>query len=72
MIGSDYNIDPCNKYGDAAWGEDDADMASFIDALNRGVAVRGDGVPGESGAPADLSLDALAVNELRAKLAQYQ
>lgn len=67
----DFAIDPRTKYGDADWGDGD-DFTSFVDALNRGVTVRGDAVPGESGAPADISMDAVAISELKAKLAGYQ
>lgn len=70
MSQTDFSIDPRSKYGDADWEGDD--FTTFVDALNRGVAVRSDSIPGESGAPADLSLDALAISELRAKLANYR
>lgn len=66
-----YSIDSRTKFGQADWEEGD-DFAQFIDALNRGVTVRPDSVPGESASPADLSLDALAQLELKSIFSRYQ
>jgi hypothetical protein len=66
-----FDVDPANKLGNVDWEEDD-DFSSFLDALNRGVAVRGTALPGETGAPADISLDEVAKLELRHLISRYQ
>ena len=66
-----FDVDPAAKLGDADWEEAD-DFSSFVDALNRGVAVRGATLPGETGAPADISLDEVAKLELRHLISRYQ
>jgi len=66
-----FDVDPAAKLGDADWEEAD-DFSSFVDALNRGVAVRGATLPGETGTPTDISLDEAAKLELRAILSGYR
>lgn len=68
----DFSIDPRTKLGGAVEWEDGDDFAVFVDALNRGLTVRNDSVPGEAGTPADLSVDALAQLELKSILSRYR
>jgi hypothetical protein len=69
-VADEFSIDPRNKYGDADWEGDD--LATFIDALNRGVVVRADGVAGVVDLPRENVLDAIALAELKSRLAGYQ
>lgn len=71
-MAEDYTIDSRNKFGVTEAWEDGTEFESFVDALNRGVTVRPDSVPGESASPADLSLDALAQLELKSIFSRYQ
>ena len=72
MAKFDLDIDPRTKLGGEVEWESGDDFDNFVRALNSGAVVRTDGVPGETGAPADLSLDATAQLELRSILARYQ
>lgn len=67
-----FDIDPATKLGAPDDWEDGDDFTSFVDALNRGVDMRGRGLSGESGAPEDISLDEVAKLELRSILSRYQ
>ena len=69
-MADDFAIDSRSKYGEAQW-EDGDEFATFIDALNRGVSVRTDSVPTETGAPADIRTDEAALSELRRIFANY-
>ena len=72
MAKFELDIDPRNKLGGEVDWTDGDDFDNFVRALNSGASVRADSVPGEVGAPEDISVDAAAVSELRAKLAGYQ
>lgn len=72
MAKFELDIDPCNKLGGEVDWTDGDDFDNFVRALNSGATVRADGVPGEVGAPEDISLDAATQLELRSILARYQ
>jgi hypothetical protein len=72
VASSEFDIDPRTKLGgEVEWMDGDG-WEHFVSALNSGASVPSGSVPGEDGAPADLSLDAAAQLELRALLSRYQ
>lgn len=66
-----FDIDPATKLGNADWGEAD-DFSSFVDALNRGVTVRPDGLPGVSELPRENELDEASLLQLKSLLSGYR
>lgn len=68
----DFEIDSRKKFGDATWGEEDDNFGDFVRALNSGAAVRADGVAGTSESHAEYEMDAVALAELKSRLAAYQ
>lgn len=72
MATNDFGIDPRNKLGaDVDWTDGD-DWEHFVRALSGGAVVRSASIPGETGAPTDISVDALAQLELRDILSRYK
>ena len=69
-MADDYSIDSRSKYGDADWDGDD--LTTFIDALNRGVIVRADGVERVVELPRENVMDEASLAELKSRLASYQ
>lgn len=72
MSTREFDIDPRNKLGGEVQWEDGDDFTAFVDALNRGVVVRSDGVPSQVESGDDVKLDAVALAELRARFASYR
>jgi hypothetical protein len=71
-MAKEFDIDPRNKLGGEIEWETGDDFSAFIDALNRGAVVRGAGLPGMAESADDISLDEIALAELKSKLAQYR
>lgn len=71
-MAKEFDIDPRNKWGANIEWESGDDFSAFVDALNRGAVMRGDGLPGVADAPSDAQLDEIAFAELRAKFAAYR
>lgn len=67
-----FDIDPRNKLGGEVDWETGNDFESFVDALNRGVAVRSDGLSGVSDLPRENQLDEIALGQLKSLFLNYR
>lgn len=66
-----FDTDSPAKLGNADW-EDGDDFTSFVDALNRGVSVRPNGLQGASELPRENELDAVELARLKHLFASYR